>query len=315
MKKIVVIGDFHLKANEPYWTGQKKLLKHISQEYQDCVLIFTGDLFDTSSPKWEVFSEFMLFCKLFDGEIHIVHGNHEYSQLKGSALLGLEKLENVKIYFDQTECQIEGLNFLMLPYRYSHKEMVEYQGNSNEYDYVITHITPVKYQFNTEGLQLNCKAKAFFHGHIHVSSEFTDELGNLNVMVGVPQTTRNLEQSETKRVIVIENAGWRSENLPIFMEIVDIKFGELPDNKCHLYNVYDAPSKKLVYELYGDYKIRDNGISFQLSPKTTTINEKTLEEFKGSSLESSFKSFLKAQEKEVSKDIIECIYSYMERVK
>jgi metallophosphoesterase superfamily enzyme len=83
MKRIVVIGDFHLKSSEPHWTGQKKLLNYFREKYHDCTLIFTGDLFDTSSPRWEVFTEFLLFCKMFEGEIHIVHGNHEYSRLGG----------------------------------------------------------------------------------------------------------------------------------------------------------------------------------------------------------------------------------------
>jgi DNA repair exonuclease SbcCD nuclease subunit len=314
MKRIVVIGDFHLKSSEPHWTGQKKLLNYFREKYHDCTLIFTGDLFDTSSPRWEVFTEFLLFCKMFEGEIHIVHGNHEYSQIKGSALLALEKVENVKIYFQQSEVKIEGQSFLMLPYRYSHKEMLEYQSNVNEYDYVVTHITPPKYQFNSEGIQLNCKAKAYLHGHIHVSSEFTDELGHLNVMVGVPQTTRNLEQSETKRVIVIENGEWTSETLPIYMEIVDIKYGELPENKANLYNVYEAPSKKSVYELYNGYHIRDKGISF-VTKSTVQSQSKSLSDFKDASLEATFKLFLKSQEKETPKDIVDCAFEYMERVK
>jgi hypothetical protein len=92
-------------------------------------------------------------------------------------------------------------------------------------------------------------------------------------MVGVPQTTRNLEQSETKRVIVIENGEWTSETLPVYMEIVDIKYGELPENKAYLYNVYEAPSKNL----YTNY-ITDTTSEIKGSPLLLKVQSRLKQE-------------------------------------
>lgn len=307
---IVIIGDFHLKHQEPYWSGQKLLLNYIKEKYAGCTLIFTGDLFDSSSPKWDIFNHFVKFSQEFKGEIHIIHGNHEFYVLKGSVLSALEEISNVKIYSTKTEVKLENEQFLFLPFQYSLPLMQAYEDIDERFDWVVTHITPPKHQFANEGIQLKLKAKAVFHGHIHVSEEYTDDEGIFNVLVGVPQTTRNLEQEFKKRVILIENGSWRSEDLPVYMEIEDIEFGNFPENKLNLLNIKNAPSKKLVETTYAEYHWRKAGITYLDAESNLPMEHLKIE----NSLEKRFIAFAATNDVDIPKSVQETCLKYFAAV-
>ena len=309
---ILVIQDVHWKIKEPYFSGLRNLFDWLLKQYPEHTYIFTGDFFDISSPNWQTFvmaRDYLLRMPY----VHIVRGNHDYSSIKGNSLSALNLHRNISVYSAMSEVKINGNNFLMLPYDYKSEVMKAYENVTGYYDYVVTHVTPARVAFGDEGIDLRVKAKAIFHGHEHLSKDF-QENEVTNHIIGVPQVTRNGEQEFKKRMFEIKSDGSYQEiQLPIFMDIQDIKYGERIENKNFLYNVYDAPSQQAVWEMYPKkegYHIRDAGIEVfrsasEIQEMKENLNWKNLEEVWSN------ENWLGTKE---SKEVIQCGLDYFSRV-
>lgn len=316
MGRIVIVGDIHFKTEpKPFYEGLKKLFyEHIIPNYAHDKVVLTGDVLDSASKvRWDLYDEMInIFSKL--SEVHIVVGNHDYSDTVGNALKPLTKLSNVFVYFKETETVIDGMKFLFLPFQdleYMQKNYTEYKW---EGDYCVTHIAPPESSFGIgeielKGVKVN---KAIIHGHIHTYSEFIDNLKNKNIILGVPQTTRNLEQNSLKKVLVIDNGNYSLATLPEYYTIQDVIFGEFPDNKNNLLNILEAPSKKAVFDMYKEYNIRLEGIQCKINTEELSISLDDIQSKNSSLLESRISKFYK--DKDVSNEIQNCINSYFVKV-
>lgn len=310
--KIIIIGDIHFKTEpKPFHDGLMKLFyEHIIPTYKDDILILTGDVLDSASKvRWDLYDEIINIFSKFS-QVHIVVGNHDFSDTVGNALKPLTKLSNVHVYPQETEVIINGLKFLFLPYQdldYMQKVYTDYEW---EGDYSVTHIAPPNTSYGIGEIELkNVKVNnAIIHGHIHTYSEFEDSLKNKNIILGVPQTTRNLEQNSIKKVCVIDSKGYSLNNLPEYYTIQDIIFGEFPENKNNILNVKEAPSKKAVFDLYKDYFIRLEGIECKINKDEISITLEDIQNKNESLLEHKISKFYK--EKDISNEIQNCINSY-----
>jgi 3',5'-cyclic AMP phosphodiesterase CpdA len=237
-------------------------MEHIFVTYADAHIVFTGDLFDDSSPNWEVYQLFLKYASKHKKEIHIVHGNHEWSRIKGSAIIPLNNFNNIFVHSEPTFRKIDNTEFFFMPYMYSKEKIADANKLTGSCDYIVSHITPLKYSFGYEVIKLQVKPrKLHIYGHIHVSDEYVDNDGVNCLLVSVPQTTREGEQKEEKRLIAIdENNEYRKIPLPIFMDIETIQYGDTPKDKRNYINVLNAPSVKAVMNQYKDYYIRKSGI-------------------------------------------------------
>ena len=313
---IAVFGDVHWKREEPYYTGLCTLFDFIVKEHKDDTVVFTGDLYDASNPHWDlvkIVREYLLPIK----RVIVIHGNHEFSRIRGSALKSLLKYPNIEVYTEYTKLDIDGYDFRLFPFRYNPEEIQAYAEITDECDFAVTHITPVKHQFHTEGVDLNIRAKhAILHGHTHAVDEWNDKNGIKNLLVGVPQTTRNGEQAYHKRMIFIDTTGslgvpYTSIPVPVTMEIEEVKYGDTPIRKTNLLNIIDAPSTAAAEEEYKDYHIRTAGIKVLRTIEDGDDSEGDLNDF---SVDLKKKYVTWAKKNKVATEIIQINVEYLEKI-
>ena len=144
-----------------------------------------------------------------------------------------------------------------------------------------------------------------FFGHTHKHEIMKDG----SIILGVPQTTRNLEQYFEKCIYVydLERHELKKVLLPIFFDIQTIEYGQTPENKDFLYNVIKAPSKKAVFEKYKGFNIREEGIEL-----LRTVNQINFEEQRQKmnfDLGSKFLEFSKKKKlkKEIHQEMLESL--------
>jgi hypothetical protein len=301
---MIVIGDLHLKDKEPYWEYQQKFLRWLNEEFSDRTIVFLGDIFDTSAPTWNVFDTFQRFLRdrwERGVETVIVHGNHELSYQKGSALQPLQ--EYALIAIDPQETLIDGHKCLILPYLY--RDLQEtYSNYESDVSYVFTHITPKHLEFYDEGVELsNVKAKAIYHGHIHEESEFESH-AVWNKVLGVPLPTKHGEIANP----ILDILNDASYTAPETFSYETVSFGEFPESSNVILNVIDAPSVAAVMDKYKDYHIRTTGI--ELKDLSDDVSMVDVEE--ASNLVGQFSTFATDQEN-ISQELAEFCKSRLAR--
>jgi calcineurin-like phosphoesterase family protein len=278
-KDIIFIGDVHWKER-PYSLGLDKLFEYWAKNYSNSIFIFTGDFFDTSRPHWVTYRKTVRLLKNLKSEIHILQGNHDTYANVGSALEPLEE-HGFNIYNKKTEVEIQGIKFLFLPHT-DVKSMSKYPEIEFEDGIIVTHFAPPKSNWGVGELDLPLvRNSTIIHGHIH-NSELNRRTweGNVEHIIGVPQTTRQGEEGVSKYMgILKENSKVTFEKLPTFFDIYTLKFGEkpsLPEEVTGLFKITDAPSEQAVYDLYPDIFIKDDEIGIT----TKEITLQTLDDIK-----------------------------------
>lgn len=292
---MLIISDLHLKSSEPYASSQIKLLNYLKEKYSNEILIFLGDVADSTSIHWEMFQQFALFLNSRTEATYILQGNHDRRAGRGSVIQGLSGIKNVNCIFTKTESKIEGKSCLFLPYEIYDKPIV-WKG-----DYMFAHLTPKEESFGNEGFdssKIECEYE--FYGHIHTKS-----IHGRKHTCGVPIPTRNLEVCNPQ--ILITDGVMTYVDLPHFLEIQDIDYGVDVNilNKDFLYNVINAPSKNSVYEKYKEFYIREEGIEVVCTEK-----EEEKIDFDKLSLKEHFKIF--SNDNNLTKEIFDCGISYLD---
>jgi len=298
---IVIIGDTHIKSSEYHLYGLRKLFEWLLDNYKDANVISLGDIYDVSSPHNSLESEFIGYFKQFKS-FHILEGNHTLSKRSGSALQHLTHHDNIHVYQNKTEIEIEDNKFLILPWKYNAKE--EYEKLEGKYDYILTHVTPPQVAFGDEGIQLNLKG-IYIHGHTHMQSSFVDINKQKHFVVGIPVVTRNGENQEYQ-VLTIDNKVFDSVKVPVFFEYETLEYPELPKNKNNILNIIKAPSYEVVYEKYRGYNIRHEGIKLLM---TEGVFEQEEFSFESGNLIQKFQLY--AKEKSLQSEFSELCLNYI----
>lgn len=304
----IVVGDLHLKREEPYKTAQEQFLKFLQKYYNDEIIVFLGDSFDSSSPHWDTYTLFKDYLLNRNNETHILIGSHDKSIKKGVSISNLSLLSSVYVYESHSEVMIEGKKCLMISNIYE-KMKEKCEAITGTYDYVFTHITPMQCAFGDEGIQLNVKAKEIIHGHTHHSMKFIDG-DQSHIVLGLPYITRHLEQNQDYVILEIDkNDNLKYIPVPQYFTFRDIEYGdEIKEQyKNDIFNVKNAPAVSSVNNMYKDYYIRDAGITL----KEFDEESDTVFEFSEDALKSSFIEFSK--EKELSKKHINRIMGYVDK--
>jgi hypothetical protein len=262
----LIISDLHLKEKEPFKKYQQQFLNWLLQKYNNEIFILLGDCFDNSTPTWDVYSMFKDFLLKRKNITYISKGNHCSSRIKGCALNGIHLMEDVKVFFEKEECDIDGYKCLFLPFIYdSMKE--QYEKLEGNYDFIFTHITPEKAAFGEEGIKFNKNLiGTFFHGHIHMFNEkcYKDSYGNINYIQGVPISTRNGEDQEHIIIQIDHDKKIEFIKVPHYFSYETIEYPNLPESKNNIINVINAPSYASVIDKYKDYYIRQEGIELKI---------------------------------------------------
>lgn len=313
--KAIIIGDVHSRSKEPYWTGTQKLFNYLAERYSDHILLQPGDLFDTATPHYDIVYHVVAdFIKKFKAA-HIVTGNHDISQLRGNSLIPLSKIQNVHVYNTIKDVKIDGVRVKFIPYPTTTKQREQLKTSEfSNCDLSLAHISPLGKNRGFDEFEYKFKAEiAHIFGHVHIKEDFRIE-DQLYSILGVPQTTRNLEQVFEKRVAVIEDGQLRYDILPVFMTIEDIVFGQEPKSHDNLINILDAPSKEAAFEKYKNYHIRPGGVhllrtEFKLDNSTAKIVDKLV----NSGLIE--KCLYYARENKIPNEIIERAVNILQEVK
>lgn len=314
---IIIVGDVHFRAKEPFLTGLHQIFSYLISKYKDATVIFTGDFLDNSSPHWSVIDIAIDYLSKFK-EVYIVEGNHDSSYIKGRALTAFKYRNNIHIIEEKTEMMVDGYHFLFLPHTDNIDTLVSYEKLMGTYDYVVSHLTHKKVQFKNEGIAFNMKAKAIIHGHIHVQFDFHDEDNGdqYNVILGVPQVVKQGEETQNFRIAKIgpevspsAKAGIEFETLPVYMTIETVEFGNMPTSKTNYINVIGAPSVHAAKEMYKGFFLRNEGISL----KRTEIKQEDIQKVEldfSSKLLPKFLAFVKTKT-EMPKEVMDAGVHYI----
>lgn len=300
---MIIVGDVHSKNKEPYRSAINNFFEWLIENYKNEIVVLLGDLFDSSSPHAEVEEEIARYLVQLK-KVVILKGNHDESKKSGNTLLPLNAHANITVFSEQAEIEIEGYKCLILPYTYDKRyEEIEWSG-----DFCFLHMTDLKNQFGEEGIDLSKIKATKIWGHTHTPMKYDD-----NVIIGVPVKTRNLEKDNSiikidgdKNIQYIEH--------PSYFDFEKIKYGNFPENKNNILNIYDAPSMQAVRETYKDYYIRDEGVEilrskdtsvFSISAKDTKIDKDNMSKL--------FNTFNK-EELNLSKEVNQCCSTLLQKI-
>lgn len=300
---MLVIGDLHLKIKEPFWSAQKEFLKWLESQFPDQKLLFLGDVFDSTSPHWDVFSYFDVFLKNRQQEVFILKGNHDFSRFRGATLSSLSNHSHVHIIKEIETFDIEGYSCLFIAY-FSKDNFKQITPERSKYSFVFSHLTHPEEAFGDEGIDLSfINSNYFFYGHTH--QENTHSIKHR--IVGAPLPTRN---GETLGNILKIDSDYEIYKIPVpdFLKIETIKYGEEIPNPNWLYNVVEAPSFDSVYDKYGSFYVRSEGIKL----KETTYQQEIIEEKQYNNfLKNKFLDFSKKEN--LPRHITDCALTYMDQ--
>lgn len=294
---IIIVGDIHAKSKEPYRSAIKSFFEWLLENYKDEEIVFLGDIFDSSSPHADIELEIMSLIQQFN-HAHLVSGNHDISSRMGNTLIPHKIHDNITIYNEPTIVMIDGIECFMLPYQYNTKEYERYNDEKINSKFTFLHCMPTEKQFANEGIDLNFRS-TYIWGHHHMQDDYTDKNGNQHCILGVPLETRNGE-NQKHRILEIKDGKIKTIEVPFYFTHEIVSYGEEPTNKNNILNIIDAPNKKLVFEKYKGYYIREAGIKLL---RTENTKESFRQEFDKANLLQKFKKY--NTEKNLSKEVSE----------
>lgn len=255
---VVFLGDLHFRSEEPFYSASREFCNwFVNQDFNnpDNTLIQLGDVLHESKSNGAVNYLMMdlFFRKLKFKKIYILQGNHDTSKQYGSGLKPLKVIPEVEVIEIPCEKEIEGLNYVFLPYYYPYsnglrpmKEEYENPNFLDEFelhkpDYIVTHVSDETQTLDKHYIDLSQFKCKRISGHIHIPSEN---------YLGTPYPTRS-DERQKKNVIRVGN---EHVEIPSFIDYYNIKFGEsLPEvpAMAPIWEFFDAPSREAVNQMYG----------------------------------------------------------------
>lgn len=278
---IKVIGDVHLRSEEPFFSVTKKFLFNLLKSCnENDSLIFTGDFFHRSRPYSEELAlarQFFEIAKERNISINILAGNHEYFRERNTWAEDVFKDYDIHFYDSPTCVDIQGSLFLMLPWvsNYIIKKNFNKQDLKEFYKYILSNLNFSKnldgrspqtyphlyvvYHFEDEtcftglediGVDLSLIDKTFngkvirIGGHIHNPSKN---------YIGSPYTTRKDETGFERHIIEIDpkTDDFKFIKISPMIEYETLMYEELKNktynpNIKYIIKVLNAPSFESV---------------------------------------------------------------------
>lgn len=311
---MLIISDIHLKEKMPYRAAIENFFKWVDTIYPDENIIFLGDVWDSSSPTWNIFSLFTNFASNSRHAIYVLEGNHTYSKRKGTVLNGLYDFANINTIIESCVKEIEGNKCLFLPYlQVDNKNYYEneFKIDENNFDFIFTHLSPKESSWGNEGIDFDKidLQGTYIHGHIHTQqNEWHDKNGNRHIILGCPIPTRHGEQNQEHRIARIKDKQIEFIKVPQYFTYETIEYGTIPSNPNNVINVKNVPSWESLYKTYKDYYIREEGVEFI---KTENDMQFESQQFEKSDLKSKFKIF--SIDRSLNKEISDKCFEYIDR--
>ena len=298
---MIVIADTHIKKIEPFYSSIKQFLEHLVETYPDEEVVQLGDLFDSSTTHADTMFDIIALLKRFK-KIHILSGNHDQSRRSGNILLPLLHHDNIFVYNEMTEVEIEGHKCLMCPWVYNSKEVYEQVAWNG--DLAFLHATNPEDAFGDDGVNTD-KIQAYqVFGHTHTSHYISDT----KIVLGVQVPSRNLEKSCD--YLYVDKEGKKDFLVPEkYFEYQDLDYGQFPENKNNILNIKKAPSFQSVWDMYKGYYVRREGIEI-LRTENKEDQEKVA--FELGNIVEKFQGY--STDKKLTKEVHECGVKYLQEV-
>lgn len=298
---MIILGDLQADEKQPHRQAVLNLFDWLYEKYPNEIIVQVGDFFDSSACPNDVRDEVLEKILRFK-EFHILTGNHDKSSKSKNILLPFRHHKNIFIYNNIQEVEIDYHKCLMIPYQRSVEKVKEYEKYKFEGDIIFSHFFHPKKSFNNvEAIDLsNMKAKYYIYGHDHTYAT----IGN-HIITGciIPasqgQINNSLIRIHHKELSYIEH--------PIWFEYEDVVYGEQPKSKNNIINIKNAPSIDSCYDLYKDYYIRDEGITFK-SNDEINLNDIS---FDMSDISGQFIAFCEQPDMNISNDVKTTCLKYL----
>ena len=263
MAELIIVGDLHIREDEPFFTAQKKFIDwFVKQDFnnKDNQVLFLGDVFHKSKPSSK--------------EYHLVLENFKYNfKFNGSALTPLKIIPNLEIIEGIAEVTIGNLKSLMLPYYYkTNVDMLGMKENyenlhakslddkfiiyNKNFDYIFGHFSFIEMFGELISID-KLKGRRCF-GHIHRGNRKLKSDGYL----GVPIITRGDEKDYKGKILAIDlnTKIERYIDVPVFLNYITLVYGaklEETGKTEFIIDITDAPSYEMASEEYKGYNIRN----------------------------------------------------------
>lgn len=324
---IAVLGDIHFRDDHEYFSRASeeflKWFKNWERNKSGNTLILLGDLVESSLLSGSVAEYLERLVKYSNfNSIHICCGNHDKHKYHNYDQLAYEffkNKENIYIYENPMEVEIEKKKVLVLPYflglNKTGKTMSEYYEEipsnpkfSNNYDLVVGHFCGEDASFFGGS---NCvygldkiNTKKLILGHIHTRTL------NPSVYIGSVFACKKNENDKTRCAMVLDGDTWTEERLPEFIEFLSVLYpNPLPksDAIIPVYTVLNCKSESIALSKYPNIAIKRVSLdSFELSSHVKNEPlEREFEAIKNLNIKELFMAFLNIQDVPLEPDIIE----------
>ncbi len=258
----VVVGDLHIRKEEPFFTAGKRILRDITETTNDGdFILLLGDTFHTSKPYPEEYNLFIRFIKNnLKKKIIILQGNHDFNGTWNSYSIDpLKNFDNVRVIKEPCILESEdGKRSLYLPWistnflkenDFSSKTMKEfYENEFSESSF----FTKIEKSFNVDALYQNSSINylyyhfedetVFMGGENHgIDLSKYDKMfpgikrigGHVHLQsknyIGTPYQTRYDERNQKGKILIRDSGkgeDFREKELNTYLEFVDIDYNE-----------------------------------------------------------------------------------------
>jgi len=287
---ILVVSDIHLTDRKlPGYSNFSTSVRLVEYQYLYGImekaikkykcksLVICGDILDSSmGVSIPTLIDLIIGFKKFNLPIHIVGGNHEFSEKTkeptNSMALLLTLLDNVCLYNDVTFVESNGNTFLMLPY-YVDKAICKEAFKNLDVEIMFSHkdvegfskYPEEDWMIDSSMLQ-NCSIKWIVNGHLHralFSSKFKEDCTYLQL--GAPYQIRRSDNYLHNNFIYVALTSTEIKKIPINITAYTIAPGE----------VEGLLEKYQIVKLLLKYKIGDSKF-FELEKKFMAMNRVVL---------------------------------------
>jgi DNA repair exonuclease SbcCD nuclease subunit len=286
MRKEIIVGDMHIKKEEPFFSASMEIMDQIlKMANSGDQVIFEGDVFHTSKPypqEYHAFIEKILSRK--DIDFFILQGNHDYNGTWNSfSTLPLENLENVTIISEP--CTLTILDRVQaflpwLPNSYlKSRENIKFKTMKEFYEKEFLNqiegeaVQAIHYHFDDEtsfmgiyeeGINLSIYEDKLpiikrLGGHIHLQSKN---------YIGTPYPTRYDERGQVGRVYTrdYDSNEYKEVYLREVLKYIDLDYEDNLDTEedmNYILTIKNAPSVKDAFTKFkrNNTIIRDTSIT------------------------------------------------------
>jgi len=250
--KMYVIADLHNRKEQPYFTINKNLLEHISnQEWnnENNYFLQLGDFFHTSEPEPDVIGmcNNYLNNRFKFKQTYILAGNlaHEYNRRRNVyAIDSLSGNDKIAIIKSPQVVKNGRLSMLLLPWIYDKHEILEGQTlkayyealQDDGYDFIFGHFSNIEF-FNEVVINLDHFKGKKILGHIHTRmNDFLGvphiEKGQTGIIKEIDLDTGEVVNIELPDFVKYETVNYPNKpltdntNIPVFIDVENAKGSE-----------------------------------------------------------------------------------------